>query len=232
MTLIALGDTHGRTNWKQIVATTEFDTIVFIGDYFDTHDNISPQQQIANFEAIIAYKRANKDKVILLFGNHDYHYIRPIEEAYSGFQDKYAPAIRQLLREAIREELVQMCYRHNTYLFSHAGVTQTWLKAVGYTGEEPLDSFINALFRTRPEAFKFIYGPNYSPYGDDICQTPIWVRPNSLKQDAVAGYKQVVGHTTQQSLIIKPLVTLIDTLGTSGQFLAIANGVMKVQEPV
>lgn len=232
MTLIALGDTHGRTNWEQIVATTEFDTVVFIGDYFDTHEEVSPRQQISNFEAIIAYKRASKDKVVLLFGNHDYHYIRPAEEAYSGFQDDYAPQIGQLLHDALKADLMQMCYLHDTYLFSHAGVTQTWLTAVGYTGGEPLDSFINALFRTRPQAFRFTYGPNFSPYGDDVCQTPIWVRPESLKRDAVSGYRQVVGHTPQQSLIINPLITLIDTLGTSGQFLAIADGKMEVREPV
>ncbi len=228
MTLLALGDTHGRTNWKKIVANTTFDTVIFIGDYFDTHDNVSAQQQLTNFKEIIAYKRANSDKVILLIGNHDYHYIRPIEETYSGFQDDYAPEIGQLLHEAIGADLMQMCYRHDTYLFSHAGITQTWLTAVGYTGEEPIDSFINALFRTRPGAFRFTVGRNFSPYGDDVCQTPIWVRPKSLMQDAVVGYTQVVGHTTQQRLVINPVVTLIDTLGTSGQFLTIVNGKMKL----
>lgn len=45
MKLIALGDTHGRTDWKEIVAETEFDKVIFIGDYFDTHENITPEQQ-------------------------------------------------------------------------------------------------------------------------------------------------------------------------------------------
>jgi len=44
MRIIALGDTHGRTDWKQITARERFDKVVFIGDYFDTHeDDISPE---------------------------------------------------------------------------------------------------------------------------------------------------------------------------------------------
>ncbi|MDR2052315.1 MAG: hypothetical protein LBP80_02795, partial [Treponema sp.] len=32
-------------------------------------------------------------------------------------------------------------------------------------------------------------------YGDDVTQSPIWIRPRSLKRDPLAGYHQIVGHT-------------------------------------
>lgn len=43
MRVIALGDTHGRLHWKAITSKDDFDKVIFIGDYFDTHDGISAQ---------------------------------------------------------------------------------------------------------------------------------------------------------------------------------------------
>lgn len=130
MKIIALGDTHGRTNWKQITANEKFDKVVFIGDYFDTHEDISPEQQKENFKDIIAYKKANIDKVVLLFGNHDYHYLRTTNETYSGYQRWQKTDIQELLHFAIDAELLQMCFVWHNILFSHAGVTQTWCETI------------------------------------------------------------------------------------------------------
>lgn len=88
MKIIALGDTHGRTVWKQIVKENGFDKIVFHGDYFDTHERISARQQKENFKGIIAFKKANMDKVILLMGNHDYHYTDAVDEPYGVISRK------------------------------------------------------------------------------------------------------------------------------------------------
>jgi hypothetical protein len=45
------------------------------------------------------------------------------------------------------------------------------------------------------------------------------VRPNSLISDKLDDFLQVVGHTTQQILIIDNEIMFIDTLGTSGEYL-------------
>ena len=88
MKLIALGDTHGRLNWKDIVAKEleSSDRVIFIGDYFDTHYDETPEQQLSNFNDIVTFKKANIDKVTLLIGNHDMHYLSGVNESYSGFQ--------------------------------------------------------------------------------------------------------------------------------------------------
>lgn len=135
MKIIAIGDIHGRTEWKQIVQNNTFDKCVFIGDYFDTHQNISPEQQKQNFEDLIQFKKNNFDKVILLIGNHDHHYCKNVHETYSGFQKFHKIDIQELLENALKENLLQMCYRHNRYLFTHAGVTKTWLLNNNYTPE-------------------------------------------------------------------------------------------------
>lgn len=218
MRIVAIGDTHGRTDWEQITSNEKFDKIIFMGDYFDTHEKISPIQQIENFKNIIAYKKANIDKIILLFGNHDYHYLRTVDERYSGFQEWQKIDIQELLHPAIDAGLLQMCFSWQNMFFSHAGVTQTWCKN-NLVQKEFIEQSINELFRYKPSAFRFTSGRNRSPYGDDVEQSPIWVRPNSLLRDRIEGFIQVVGHTTQNKLVIADDVILIDTLGTSGEYL-------------
>lgn len=68
------GDTHGRTTWQEIATKNKFDEIIFIGDYFDAYEDTSARQQKEFFKNIITFKVENKDKVVLLFENHDNAY--------------------------------------------------------------------------------------------------------------------------------------------------------------
>lgn len=222
--IIVLGDTHGRTVWKQIVQENDFDKIVFIGDYFDTHESVSARQQKGNFKDIIAFKKANTNKVILLIGNHDYHYTDAVDEPYSGYQPKEKMAIWKLLQPAIHEELLQMCFVWEKFLFTHAGVTKTWCRN-HYMQTDFIEHSINTLFKLKPEAFDFTFGRTSDLTGDDPEQSPIWVRPASLQQDRIEGYMQIVGHTVQDRItFLENSIFLIDTLGESGQFLILENG--------
>jgi hypothetical protein len=38
------------------------------------------------------------------------------------------------------------------------------------------------------------------PYGDDITQSPIWIRPKSLEMQPLPEYNQIVGHTEMQEI--------------------------------
>ena len=222
MKIIAIGDLHGRTLWKYIVSKVDFDVVVFIGDYFDTHENISPVQQIENFKELLDYKKQLPEKVVLLFGNHDYHYFPWVEKKYSGFQDEYDTEILEILHNALKEGLMQMCYKYKKFVFTHAGITKTWLSKAGYKNNYPVDIFLNDLFVKYPHKFEFSMGDNYSLTGDDICQSPIWVRPKSLSKNALNGYIQIVGHTVQEKInVINNSIILIDTLGKSAQFLEV-----------
>jgi predicted MPP superfamily phosphohydrolase len=222
MKIVALGDTHGRPYWKTVVETSDFDKVVFVGDYFDSRDFILEKQQIKNFREILAFKKSNPAKVVLLIGNHDFHYLPGIEDRYSLYQSSYAAEIGKILADAKNKNLLQMCYVYQRFLFTHAGVTKTWANANGIDIEHIEDS-INALFRNKPDAFKFTPGTNDSPRGEDITQTPIWVRQGSLQFDKVDGYTQVVGHTPQDILLLSTDVILIDTLGSTGQYLTIVD---------
>lgn len=231
--LIALGDTHGRLNWENIV-TKELelaDKIIFLGDYFDTHDSVSPEQQINNFLEIVKFKKENMNKVVLLIGNHDFHYMGFLTETYSGYQHAAAFRINQILRHAFEEGLLQMCYKHDIYVFTHAGVTKTWAKNSNVDINN-LENSINELFITNPKYFGFTMGDNYSQTGDDVTQPPIWVRPQSLLRDAIDDIVYIVGHTTVKKLGLTenlPNLILIDCLGTSGEYLVIENDIAKTK---
>jgi predicted phosphodiesterase len=228
MKLIAIGDIHGRSDWKEIVKNNDFDKVVFIGDYFDTHENIFPKQQIKNFNEIIKCKEKNPDKVVLLLGNHDYHYLPSVTDQYGGFVSYTKSKVSGLLNVLVHAGMIRLCYVHENFLFSHAGVTKTWCK-VNHIDLKNIECSINEYFLLKPEAFRFTSGRDYDIYGDEICQTPLWVRPRSLMNDKIAKYIQVVGHTEHEKLQMNGHMIIIDCLRTSKEYLSINNGKLSVK---
>ena len=237
--IICLGDTHGRVDWKSIAEKelTTCDKFIFMGDYFDTHHQVvSGDKQIVNFKEIVEFKKANPDKVILLTGNHDYHYIKGIGETYSGYQAGYALEIGELVEKAINDNLMQMCYLHDKFFFSHAGLTKTWVQRVFTLNninplvDDVMVQHINDFLKFQPRVFEFMMGDNFDQTGDDITQGPIWVRPFSLMVDMVDEITCVVGHTQVRKLEINPKLILIDCLGTTKEYLIIEDGIPKSSE--
>lgn len=234
--ICAIGDTHGRLNWEEIVAKEleSSDKIIFMGDYFDTHDDISPEQQLSNFKKIIEFKIKYPDKVILLIGNHCFHYLSGVSDNYSGYQRGYAKSFNEAIETALADGLMQMCYTHAHFVFTHAGVTRTWCTNSGIDinlrGLE-LEKAINDLFIKNRIFFSFQIGDNFSQSGNDITQPPIWVRPESLLSDMLDDIICVVGHTTVARLGLMdelPKLILIDCLGTTGEYLIIENKIPSI----
>ena len=234
---IVLGDIHGRNIWKEIVFQEKPDRVIFIGDYFDSF-TISSLEQQYNFKEIIEFKEKNECEVILLIGNHDFHYY-PGGETYSGYQHGAGPAIRALLKE--NEHHLQMCYQLDNVLFTHAGIGHDWLVTQNKyePGVDPgtIADYVNAIWKYQPNQFTF-YG--FDSYGDSFTQTPIWIRPRALmagNKDTFLKeeYIQVVGHTAVKRIDINGNSTgnryyLIDTFDTSGQFLIYENGEFRLGE--
>jgi predicted MPP superfamily phosphohydrolase len=232
---LLLGDIHGNPIWKEIVNKETFDKVIFVGDYLDTHYNITGEQQLSNYLDIIEFKKNNIDKVVLLLGNHDYHYLN-MGEHYSGFQSGWQYQFQPVLEENLKYH--QMCYKFDNYMCSHAGISKVWLENVGYSSNETnpalynIEDFVNAAFIHKPTSFRFTSGRNRSSYGDDITQSPIWIRPDSLKLCKVEPYIHIVGHTTQRNLNIKQYenIYLIDSLTTSKEYLTITDNKTKISQ--
>lgn len=237
MKTLAIGDIHGRSIWKLIVQTESPDRVVFVGDYFDSFD-LSAAEQIYNYQEIINFKESSGIEVIMLIGNHDHHYFP--EVGYSGttgYQHQHAYQILDLI-DRTRENL-SMSYQLDKILFTHAGFSPDWAKSIfgeswKLEDNQNYSDFINDVWKYKPKSFCFFSPADRycDPYGDDLFQSPIWIRPRSLKKSGKEIKKdiiQVVGHTKQNCIDIKGNSTgsryyFIDTLETSGEYLIIENG--------
>lgn len=204
MKITVIGDTHGEQNWKQILENelASSDQVVFMGDYFDSFFH-NGEEICSNFKEIVAAYRENKDKITLLIGNHDFHYLDG-KEQYSGYNYMMANDYYEVLFDALKKKDLVIAHQADGFLFTHAGVTKTWYAKHAAASTEPLNaeavvSELKRIFKTDPDAYGFFKGDR-SGCGDDINQSPIWVRPESLEKDMLPGFVHVVGHTNQYAL--------------------------------
>jgi predicted MPP superfamily phosphohydrolase len=240
MKTVIIGDIHGHDSWKQIIEQEQnADRFVFVGDYFDSF-TVPGLVQCQNFQDIIEFKTTTDKEVILLIGNHDYHYFAEIGDSNtSGYQSRMAPTIQHLI--TTNRDYLQMAYQFDEYLFSHAGISSKFLDSVfgndGWKIETMVEQ-INELFKYKPLSFQFgvavsIKKMSYlDPYGDNEEQSPIWIRPRSLmaanKETLRKQVIQVVGHTQVKKLDIDGAMKsaggryyLIDCQDTTGEYLVI-----------
>jgi hypothetical protein len=194
MNTIVMGDMHGHDTWKQILnQEPEFDRVIFIGDYLDSFV-VPAEQQLQNLLDIIEFKKTSEKDVVLLLGNHDFHYLPRVHDRCSGYQPEMRDTFEQVFAE--NNKLFQTVYIDETLkLFSHAGITRSWVARTGITWSslEDLVEKINELMRTDPSYFAY-YDADWSGYGEHVLQGPLWVRPNSLYKDMLTG-TQIIGHT-------------------------------------
>ena len=79
---LIIPDVHGRSFWKKSVYDYLENhpevKIIFLGDYLDPYqyEGIYPDDAIPVFEEIISLKKQYPDRIILLIGNHDLHYVQ------------------------------------------------------------------------------------------------------------------------------------------------------------
>lgn len=219
MKLIALGDIHGRDKWKKI-PMEQFDKVVFIGDYFDSQE-IPFSLQMDNFLKIKKFKRKYPKKVILICGNHDYHYLKGVTESYSGFQEVHSFDISNELEDLYKNKELQACFIFENNLFTHAGVSKTWCKTHGIDLEN-ISQSINEKFWGNLKHFEF---QGRDPYGNNITQSPIWIRPESLNTDRIDNFTQIVGHTSSYVLTNNDSgLFFIDVNAFTNQYLVIIDG--------
>ena len=200
MKTLILGDTHGRSNWKDVLAAhPDAARVVFMGDYLDSF-NISGVEQLYNFNEIIRFKEETDKEVIMLLGNHDHHYL-DVGETYSGYKAAHKWDFNDALKKNMHH--LQIAYLLDDVLFTHAGVSPIWMDdTFGYTGwtRETLVADLNELYKAKPTLFNFSH-LGWDPSGDSVEQGPMWIRPRSLMKSNKGDnglkkhFRQVVGHT-------------------------------------
>ena len=188
MKILINPDIHGRVFWKySIEHKDEFDKIIFLGDYLDAYSPDLLLKEEDNFKEIIQFKKDNPDKVILLLGNHDCHYINDkIYEAsrYNSFKHN---SYQKLFLDNI--DLFQLIYIYNKYLFSHAGVYQKWIDLNKLTLKDLLDYDLDKLSKS-------LNWIDYFRGGFYDVGSCIWADiRDSGTEKLLKGYYHIFGHT-------------------------------------
>lgn len=130
--ILIIPDVHGRTFWKKVEELiNQVDKVVFLGDYLDPYplEGIFPIEALDNFYDILSFKKKYNDKVILLIGNHDFHYWPQYKTYYGCRRDNERfDQISNLFMDNLSN--FQLSYKTENYLFTHAGVLDNWLKVL------------------------------------------------------------------------------------------------------
>lgn len=185
MKIVVLGDIHGRTVWKDIIAKEQPDQVIFLGDYVSTHDCVSESDQVSNLLEIMRFKDHHPE-TIMLRGNHDMQHLGYYWAECSGYFQRVEELMVDLKEEFL--EKTQWIHVVGKTVFSHAGISKVWLE----TNYLTLDG-INALGPT--ELFGFTSSNPRDIYGTSPEQPPTWIRPETLVNVMIPGYDQMVGHT-------------------------------------
>lgn len=130
---LIIPDVHGRMFWKEAVLKYPNMPVIFLGDYLDPYHNhiedISADEALRNFEEILAYKRANSKRVVLLLGNHDLHYLWGDMDC-SRKDKKNEMLIRNMFEQNWDLfDLVNGLECNGKFVIcSHAGILPGWMK--------------------------------------------------------------------------------------------------------
>jgi len=220
--MIIIPDIHGRSFWHGIVAAYPDEQFLFLGDYIDPYpwEGLKPTDGIEQLERVIALKRSNPSRVILLLGNHDLAYIYPSTIKASRHNSFYEDTIQQIFVDNL--ECFQMAYAKQIagkeYVFSHAGFHPAWVeshasvfnKANSYS---TLVSLCNELLRGEDISFICSLADiSASRYGSSASGSMIWADEEEYVGIPLPKHVyQVFGHTQQdESAIITSYYACLD----------------------
>lgn len=195
---LILPDIHGRTFWKYAVEhVDEFDKIIFLGDYLDPypHENISFDESVENFKEILEFKKRYGDKVELLIGNHDCHYIWLEFMDCSRLNKSRRTEMNSLYNS--NYELFKTAYLlKDKFLFSHAGIYTEWLE----NNSLELEDFLNEKISFwNGNKLRFLEDISYYRRGYNEVGSLVWADVReSMTHSLLDGYYHIIGHTQMQ----------------------------------
>jgi hypothetical protein len=195
MRTVSIGDTHGAAV-ANIVSDImgEYDKFIFMGDYVDSPD-IDSLTMKKNLADIIELKKRFPEKIILLWGNHDIHYLLGEGHFCSG----YRPGMKQDFFDIFHSNagLFQLSFQLGNYLWTHAGISAWWFEfrflpfAEKQKKETSISELLNMAF---DKGYKPIFDVGYSRDGHTETGGPIWCDIEELEDDPWTAINQIVGH--------------------------------------
>ena len=198
MEVLILPDIHSRSFWKEAVDKWT-GQIIFLGDYIDPYSFEWPDElpnSVNSLLEILDFKDCNQERVTLLLGNHDFHYLF---KGYNGSRLDLInwDALHQIYNED--KEFFQIAKQIDDTLFTHAGVSKDWLKRHDLKlPETDADVYLNEIYKASPEIF---WEMSWERGGIDKTGSPIWHDVREFDVDET--HFQVFGHTQLKDNPIK-----------------------------
>ena len=156
--ILVVPDPHLRSFWRKILNSDL--PVVFIGDYIDPYSDSSFEEGWKEFEDIIEFAKERPDDVTLLLGDHEGQYTG-LSNSLARFDYNHAHYIYNFLKE--NESLFTGAFIYNSALFTHAGVSEGWLKTWDlHNNPERIRNYINNSIKFS-DHFK---QPSYFDLGD------------------------------------------------------------------
>ncbi len=220
MRIIAIGDLHGKSVWKEAIKK-KADLYIFLGDYIDSFE-FSNKEILNNIKEIISLKKTKKDKVILLLGNHDIQYFYYPKYMCSGYRHEMQKGLTKLFND--NKSLFQIAFQVKNYLFTHAGVSKNWLELFKEVIKPlKLNKNLANLFNkvSNSEEMDILHTVGQIR-GGDLFGGITWADLSETREDFIEDYHQVVGHTKVPFICMekkeKSSITYIDCLDSEINF--------------
>ncbi len=219
--ILVCGDLHAKYHILEKVKEKAklFDKVVFLGDYVDDW-NTPPEVSYNLLNSLLEWKNSEPDKIVLLWGNHDLSEYLKNEYLCSGFNLRTSYLTHNLYSE--NEDKFQVAYGYGPLLFTHAGVTEGWLKNIykNYGGILLGDLFADLLnhkcnIKNRPSVQSDIFHEDELSWsgiarGGSKAPSPIWADKSELEEDSLTNpIFQIVGHTPVETITIDDKKNLV-----------------------
>lgn len=191
---------------SKLIEEGDYDLIVMLGDIVDDWDKERDLDlYLATFDAVYGFI-SKWPNTILCYGNHDVSYIfGKTESGYSTYAKGIVIEGMNKLISMLPENSVGYVHRIDNTIFSHAGVTERFVKrCFGGHGHLEIDELLSRINRL----------PKDEIWRSD---SPLWARPQRA-YDALRLYPmdmfQVVGHSPVETATLEGKLLTLDTFST------------------
>ena len=209
MKYLFVGDVHNKLyifdDIERLDKEYEFDKIIFMGDYVDDWktNNYDSQQTLLD---VLALKKSNPDKYVLLIGNHEISYLG---HPCSGHKYEQEYLVRDLLKDNIKyfDLFTTVECGKRKYVCTHAGITNSFINNV-LVGEKNWEYILNDFNKdfnkglVNPSAIAYLSICSGFRGGSSDFSSFVWCDSRELLncKDPIIPY-QIVGHTPVPEII-------------------------------
>lgn len=199
--ILVFSDVHqDAEKVKTILKKENYDFVVFLGDWFDSHHKQSASDLAATC-SLVRELSAMKN-VFMLWGNHDLHYFYSNRYAMcSGYSDAKDTAIADMLHPRIVEirDSIGWYIWIDDFLCSHAGIHPHFFPPHLKVTKEEISNWLDdqakyAKLSLENGGTHWFYRAGYSRWGNQKVGGIVWLDFNE-EFEPIEGVKQIVGHT-------------------------------------